>query len=150
MRSFLGIPYARPPRGELRWRAPQPLPPWSGSRDALQFGAECMQDRGRTPVPMSEDCLFLNIWVADKPKSHRQPVLVWVHGGAFRVGSAGQPTYDGARLARQGIIVVTLNYRLGKFGFLAHPALTQARPSVAIRARSHWPGSPPAALRCTT
>jgi para-nitrobenzyl esterase len=128
MRSFLGIPYARPPLGELRWRAPQPLPPWTGSRDALQFGAECMQGRGRAPVPMSEDCLFLNIWVADKPKSHRQPVLVWVHGGAFRVGSAGQPIYDGASLARQGIIVVTLNYRLGKFGFLAHPALTLENP----------------------
>lgn len=128
MRSFLGIPYAQPPVGELRWRAPQPLAAWSGSRDALRFGAECMQGRGRTPVPMSEDCLFLNIWVADKPKSHHLPVLVWVHGGAFMVGSAGQPTYDGASLARQGIIVVTLNYRLGKFGFLAHPALTQANP----------------------
>ncbi len=128
MRSFLGVPYALPPVGELRWRPPQPLPAWSGSRDALQFGAECMQGRGRAPVAMSEDCLFLNIWVADKPRSHHLPVLVWVHGGAFMVGSAGQPTYDGASLARQGLIVVTLNYRLGKFGFLAHPALTQANP----------------------
>ncbi len=74
---------------------------------------------------MSEDCLFLNVWVAAKPKSRHLPVLVWVHGGAFKVGSAGQPTYDGASLARQGMIVVTLNYRLGKFGFLAHPALTR-------------------------
>jgi para-nitrobenzyl esterase len=128
MRSFLGVPYAQPPVGELRWRPPQPLSAWSGSRDALQFGAECMQGRGRAPVPMSEDCLFLNVWVADKPKSRHLPVLVWVHGGAFMVGSAGQPTYDGASLARQGMIVVTLNYRLGKFGFLAHPALTQANP----------------------
>jgi len=128
MRSFLGVPYALPPVGELRWRPPQPPQAWSGSRDALQFGAECMQGRGRTAVLMSEDCLFLNLWVADKPKSHHLPVLVWVHGGAFMVGSAGQPTYDGASLARQGIIVVTLNYRLGRFGFLAHPALTQANP----------------------
>jgi para-nitrobenzyl esterase len=128
MRSFLGVPYAQPPVGELRWRPPQPLSAWSGSRDALQFGAECMQGRGRAPVPMSEDCLFLNVWVADKPKSRHLPVLVWVHGGAFMVGSAGQPAYEGASLARQGMIVVTLNYRLGKFGFLAHPALTQANP----------------------
>jgi para-nitrobenzyl esterase len=128
MRSFLGVPYAQPPVGELRWRAPQGLPAWSGSRDALQFGAECMQGRGRAPVAMSEDCLFLNVWVADKPKSRHLPVLVWVHGGAFMVGSGGQPTYEGASLARQGMIVVTLNYRLGKFGFLAHPALTQAIP----------------------
>jgi para-nitrobenzyl esterase len=128
MRSFLGVPYAQPPVGELRWRPPQSLPAWSGSRDALQFGAECMQGRGRAPVPMSEDCLFLNVWVAEKPKSRRLPVLVWVHGGAFMVGSAAQPTYDGASLARQGMIVVTLNYRLGRFGFLAHPALTHANP----------------------
>ncbi|HEY6458188.1 MAG TPA: carboxylesterase family protein [Steroidobacteraceae bacterium] len=128
MRSFLGVPYARAPVGELRWRPPQPLPAWSGSREAVQFGAECMQGRGRAPVAMSEDCLFLNVWVAAKPPSHHLPVLVWVHGGAFMVGSAAQPTYDGASLARQGMIVVTLNYRLGKFGFLAHPALTLANP----------------------
>jgi para-nitrobenzyl esterase len=128
VRSFLGVPFALPPVGELRWRAPQPPAAWSGSRDALQFGAECMQGRGRAPMAMSEDCLFLNVWVADKPKPRHLPVLVWVHGGAFMVGSAAQPTYDGASLARQGMIVVTLNYRLGKFGFLAHPALTQANP----------------------
>ncbi len=128
MRSFLGVPYARPPIGDLRWRAPQPLPAWSGTRDALKFGPECMQGAGRAAVPMSEDCLFVNVWVAAKPASRHLPVLVWVHGGAFRVGSAGQPVYDGASLARRGLIVVTLNYRLGKFGFLAHPALTQENP----------------------
>ena len=128
MRSFLGVPYARPPVGELRWRAPQPLPAWSGSRDALQFGVQCMQAAGPTPAMMSEDCLFLNVWVAAKPKSRRLPVLVWVHGGAFRAGSAAQPIYDGASLARQGLVVVTLNYRLGKFGFLAHPALMAENP----------------------
>jgi len=130
MRSFLGVPYAKPPVGDLRWRAPQPLPAWSGSRDALQFGAQCMQGRrGTTPVAMSEDCLFLNIWVPAKPRHRQLPVLVWVHGGAFKVGSAGQPVYDGAGLARQGLVVVTLNYRLGKFGFLAHPALTRENPA---------------------
>ena len=128
MRSFLGVPYASAPVGDLRWRAPQPLRAWAGTRDALQFGPECMQGAGRAPVPMSEDCLFVNVWVAAKPASGRLPVLVWVHGGAFKVGSAGQPVYDGASLARRGLIVVTLNYRLGKFGFLAHPALTQENP----------------------
>jgi para-nitrobenzyl esterase len=128
MRSFLGVPYARPPIGELRWRAPQPLPAWAGSRDALTFGPECMQGSGRAPVAMSEDCLFLNIWVPAKAAARHLPVLVWVHGGAFMVGSAAQPLYDGASLARRGLIVVTLNYRLGKFGFLAHPALTQENP----------------------
>jgi para-nitrobenzyl esterase len=129
-RSFLGVPYAKAPVGELRWRPPQPLPAWSGTRDALQFGAQCMQGRrGTTPVAMSEDCLFLNIWVPAKPEHCHLPVLVWVHGGAFKVGSAGQPVYDGASLARQGLVVVTLNYRLGKFGFLAHPALTRENPA---------------------
>jgi para-nitrobenzyl esterase len=127
--SFLGVPYAQAPVGELRWRAPQPLPAWSGSRDALQFGAECMQgQRGPAPVSMSEDCLFLNVWVPPKRTWHKLPVLVWVHGGAFKVGSAGQPVYEGASLARHGIIVVTLNYRLGRFGFFAHPALTRDNP----------------------
>ena len=128
MRSFLGVPYARPPTGELRWRAPQPPAAWAGSRDALTFGPECMQGPGRAPVAMSEDCLFLNVWVAAKPAARHLPVLVWVHGGAFVVGSAGQPLYNGASLARRGLLVVTLNYRLGKFGFLAHPALTQENP----------------------
>jgi para-nitrobenzyl esterase len=129
MRSFLGVPYAKPPLGELRWQPPQALPAWSGTRDALQFGAECMQGR-RAPAapPMSEDCLFLNVWVASKRAARHLPVLVWVHGGAFKVGSAGQAVYEGASLARRGMIVVTLNYRLGKFGFLAHPALTQENP----------------------
>jgi para-nitrobenzyl esterase len=129
MRSFLGVPYAQPPVGDLRWRPPQPLPAWRGTRDALQFGAQCMQGRrGAAPVAMSEDCLFVNIWVPAKPKARHLPVLVWVHGGAFKVGAAGQPVYDGANLARRGLVVVTLNYRLGKFGFLAHPALTRENP----------------------
>jgi para-nitrobenzyl esterase len=129
MRSFLGVPYAKPPVGELRWRPPQPLPVWSGTRDALQFGPQCMQgQRSAAPVAMSEDCLYLNIWVPAKPRHRHLPVLVWVHGGAFKVGAAAQPVYDGANLAAQGLVVVTLNYRLGKFGFLAHPALTRENP----------------------
>jgi len=129
LRSFLGVPYAMAPVGDLRWRAPQPLPAWSGTRDALQFGPQCMQgQRGPAASAMSEDCLFLNLWVPGKGIMHRLPVLVWVHGGAFKVGSASQPLYDGASLARAGMIVVTLNYRLGKLGFLAHPALTQEHP----------------------
>ncbi len=129
IRSFLGVPYAQPPVGDLRWRPPRPLPAWSGTRDALQFGAQCMQGRrGAAPVAMSEDCLFVNIWVPAKPRHRHLPVLVWVHGGAFKVGAAGQPVYDGASLARRGLVVVTLNYRLGRFGFLAHPALTRENP----------------------
>ncbi|MEJ0006199.1 MAG: carboxylesterase family protein [Steroidobacteraceae bacterium] len=128
MRGFLGVPYARAPVGDLRWRAPETLPLWSGTRDALQFGPECMQGQGRTPAAMSEDCLFLNVWVPAHSAFRKLPVLVWVHGGAFMVGSAAQPVYDGASLARRGIIVVTVNYRLGKFGFLAHPALTKENP----------------------
>jgi len=128
-RSFLGVPYVKAPVGDLRWRPPQDLPVWTGVRDALAFGPECMQgQRGATPVAMSEDCLFLNIWVPAKPKSSHLPVLVWVHGGAFKVGAASQPVYDGASLAQQGLVVVTLNYRLGRFGFLAHPALTGENP----------------------
>ncbi len=130
MRSFLGVPYAQAPIGDLRWRPPRPLVPWSGTRDALQFGPECMQgQRPGAAVAMSEDCLFLNVWVAAKRAARHLPVLVWVHGGAFKVGSAGQPVYEGASLARRGMIVVTLNYRLGKFGFLAHPALTGENPA---------------------
>jgi para-nitrobenzyl esterase len=129
VRRFLGIPYAQAPVGELRWRPPRPLAPWSGTRAALQFGAECMQGRSATaPVPMSEDCLFLNIWLPSRHAGRRLPVLVWVHGGAFKVGTASQPLYDGAELARRGMVVVTLNYRLGRFGFLAHPALTHETP----------------------
>ena len=129
VRRFLGIPYARAPLGDLRWRPPQALPAWSGTRAAVQFGPECMQGRsGPATVPMSEDCLFLNIWVPTRHAGRRLPVLVWVHGGAFRVGTASLPLYDGAQLARQQVVVVTLNYRLGRFGFLAHPALTHENP----------------------
>lgn len=132
--SFLGIPYAQPPVGALRWQAPQPLARWSGLRQALAPGKACLQvmaprgpEAAITPDQMSEDCLSLNVWRPAAAAARPLPVLVWIHGGAFRLGAAGLPLYDGAALARRGVLVVSLNYRLGVFGFLAHP-LWQARP----------------------
>lgn len=125
---FRGIPYAAPPVGPLRWRAPQPPAPWQGMRDATAFGAICPQPvppRGPEPHPalQSEDCLFLNIWAPPSAETTLLPVMVWVHGGAFRLGAGSQSLYDGSHLARQGVVVVTLNYRLGVFGTFGHPAL---------------------------
>lgn len=127
--SFRAIPYAAPPVGPLRWRAPQPPEPWSGERNAGRVGAICIQppsngDPGVGPLPMSEDCLTLNVWtplVGDKVPF---PVMVWIHGGGLGTGSGTATLYDGAHLARRGVVVVTINYRLGRLGFFAHPALT--------------------------
>lgn len=128
--SFLGIPYAQPPVGPLRWQPPQPLLRWPGLRQALAPGKACLQvtaPRGPestiTPDQMSEDCLSLNVWRPAEPAGHPLPVLVWIHGGAFRLGSSALPLYQGAALARRGVLVVSLNYRLGVFGFLAHPLM---------------------------
>lgn len=127
--SFKNIPYAAPPVGSLRWRAPQPVKPWKGVRPADKMGALCQQkyngkDNGVGPLPMSEDCLTLNVF---SPANARgAPVMVWIHGGGFVNGSGTAALYDGAALARQGVVVVTINYRLGRFGFFAHPALTAA------------------------
>jgi para-nitrobenzyl esterase len=125
--SFKGIPFAAPPVGDLRWRAPQPARPWTGVRSAEQYGAICeqkykAQDNGVGPLPKSEDCLTLNVFAPAQAKS--APVMVWIHGGGFVNGSGTAALYDGAAVARQGVVVVTLNYRLGRFGFFAHPALT--------------------------
>ena len=125
--SFKGVPFATPPVGELRWRPPQPVKPWRGVRAADKHGSLCQQkynpgDNGVGPLPMSEDCLTLNVFAPEGAK--RLPVMVWIHGGGFVNGSGTAALYDGAALARQGVVVVTLNYRLGRFGFLAHPALT--------------------------
>jgi para-nitrobenzyl esterase len=125
---FKGIPYAKPPVGDLRWKPPQPTAHWQGVRNATQFSPACMQPK----VPsksiyagdigaISEDCLYLNIW-APANASHA-PVLFWIHGGAFTTGSGGEAMYDGAKLAARGIVVVSINYRLGVFGWLAHPEL---------------------------
>ena len=132
--AFLGVPYAAPPVGANRWRPPGQAPRWSGVRDASRFGAGCMQQvwgafppytkEFLTPEPVSEDCLFLNVWTPAAAAGQKMPVLVFIHGGGFVGGSSSAPLYDGAALARNGIVVVTINYRLGVFGYLAHPELT--------------------------
>jgi len=128
VRSFKGVPYARPPVGDLRWRAPQPAEPWGGERDAGQVGAICIQppangDNGVGPLPMSEDCLTLNVW-APADREGPLPVMVWIHGGGLNNGSGTAALYDGSNLAKRGVVVVTINYRLGRLGFFGHPALT--------------------------
>jgi len=126
--SFKDIPYAAPPVGTLRWRPPAPAPGWSGVRDASRFGALCMQklvkDNGVGPSPASEDCLTLNVFTPAGAPTAGLPVMVWIHGGGFVNGSATAALYEGGALARQDVVVVTVNYRLGRFGFFAHPALT--------------------------
>jgi para-nitrobenzyl esterase len=130
--SFKGIPYALPPVNELRWREPKPPVDWKGIRDASKFCSNCMQLNNRrlpwTDEYMirgetSEDCLFLNIWTPAKTAMDNLPVLVFLHGGGLREGSGSIDVYDGEELAKKGIIVITINYRLGVFGFLAHPWL---------------------------
>ena len=127
---FRGIPYARPPVGPLRWRAPESLPRWAGVRDATAFGPACLQPQPQlssiyspaAPLPMSEDCLTLNIWAP--AKAREAPVFFWIHGGALTTGSSREPMYDGRKLAERGVIVVSINYRLGVLGWLAHPELS--------------------------
>ncbi len=127
---FKGIPFAAPPVGPLRWREPQPPAPWSGIRPATHFGHDCMQtpyviSSGQT---VSEDCLTLNIWTPSVRPSAKAPVMVFIYGGAFIGGSSAYSLYDGAALARKGVVVVSFNYRVGVFGFLAHPQLTAQSP----------------------
>lgn len=125
VRVFKGIPYAAPPVGALRWRPPSPPAAWTGAHDAGAFGPACLQperpDGLRTSDAQSEDCLTLNVWTPTNAK--KAPVMVWVHGGAFRIGSSSSAFYDGAGFAQSGIVLVSINYRLGGFGFFAHPAL---------------------------
>lgn len=128
-RSFKGIPYAAPPVGPLRWKPPQPVASWSGVRPALEFGPRPMQGRifedmvFRDKGP-SEDCLYLNVWIPEKARHEKLPVMVWIFGGGFAAGGTSEPRQDGAKLCQQGVIVVSMNYRLGIFGFLALPELT--------------------------
>jgi para-nitrobenzyl esterase len=120
VRVFKGIPFAAPPVGDLRWRAPKPAAHWDGVRKADQFGSICMQ--GTTG---NEDCLYLNVWTGAKAASEKRPVMVWIYGGGYTSGSGSQAMYDGEALAKKGAVIVTLNYRLGVFGFFAHPELTR-------------------------
>jgi para-nitrobenzyl esterase len=135
---FKGIPFAAPPVGDLRWREPQPPVPWSGVRKAAEFSASCIQTIRNELQPwtyefmthnrISEDCLYLNVWTPAQSPGERRPVYIFVYGGAFNSGSAAVPLYDGEGLAQKGLVVVTFNYRVGAFGFLALPELTRESP----------------------
>ena len=138
---FKGIPFAAPPIGENRWRAPQPAADWEGIRDASRFAPISMQS---TPglgtdvyckewhvdpeIPMDEDCLYLNVWTSAKSVDEKQPVLVWYFGGRLQWGYPSEMEFDGERLAKRGVVVVTVNYRINCFGFLAHKELTKEAP----------------------
>jgi len=133
--AFKGIPYAAPPAGALRWREPQPAPPWEGVRQATRFGASCVQPpspSGRQPAEMSEDCLFLNVWAPTSSAPEKLAVLFFIHGGA---GLFGSGNLNGEALAQKGILVVTLNYRLGIFAGMGHPELSAESPH---RACGHY------------
>ena len=126
--SFKGIPFAAPPVGDLRWRAPQPAAAWSGVRSAETYGPACLQGGqfgGMAGANASEDCLTVNVWAPNHPAAKKLPVMVWIYGGGFIGGASGTPFYDGANFARDGVVMVSLNYRLGRLGWFAHPALTK-------------------------
>ncbi|MCX6630703.1 MAG: carboxylesterase family protein [Candidatus Solibacter sp.] len=137
---FMGIPFAQPPVGDLRWREPMPVKAWTGVREATQYGAPCAQVAAgwndKVAAAGSEDCLFLNVWAPEWPSRSRKPVMFWIHGGAnmggSAMGAAGiEPPFDGEKLAQRGVVVVTINYRLGMFGFFVHPELTAESPHSA-------------------
>lgn len=135
---FRGLPYAQPPTGALRWRAPQPLLPWTEVRAAAAAQPACPQKRGLSlegggdPGRLDEDCLYLNVFAPPADVSTKRPVMVWIHGGALIFGTGSLPLYDASALARRGAIVVTINYRLGPLGFFAHPALEAESPNGAV------------------
>jgi para-nitrobenzyl esterase len=133
VRTFKGVPYAAPPVGDLRWKEPQPVPAWQGVRKATEFGPRCMQGRiyddmvFRDAGP-SEDCLHLNVWSPKTSGDKKLPVMVWIYGGGFQAGATSEPRQDGERLAHRGVVVVSMDYRLGIFGFYSHPELTAESP----------------------
>ncbi len=132
--AFKGIPYAAPPVGNLRWRPPQPPADWTGIRSAAQYGHDCMQlpfpsDAAPLGTEPAEDCLVLNVWAPQSRSGHALPVMVWIHGGGFVNGGSSPAVYDGSQFARGGVVFVSFNYRLGRFGFFAHPALTRENPN---------------------
>ena len=124
--SYKGIPFAAPPVGDLRWKAPAPAKPWTGVKKADAFECACMQASGAmgNTAPVSEDCLYLNVWTPAKKTDEKIPVIYWVHGGGYSGGSTSTPMYDGTGFAKKGVILVAVAYRLGPFGFLAHPELS--------------------------
>ncbi len=124
---YKGIPFAAPPVGDLRWRAPQPAEKWEGVRQATKFAPAPMQG-GNPPAGKSEDCLYLNVWTPAKSAKDCLPVLVWIYGGGFSFGSTSEPVYDGEKLARKGVVLVSIAYRVGQLGFLAHPELSAESP----------------------
>ena len=135
VRAYKGVPFAAPPVGSLRWRAPKSPATWQGIRNAREFSASCIQtivDERKpwtyefmTHTPISEDCLYLNVWTAANNSNERRPVFFWMHGGGYTEGTGAVPVYDGEALARKGLVVVTVNYRLGVLGFLSHPELSR-------------------------
>jgi para-nitrobenzyl esterase len=136
VRTLKGIPFAAPPVGDLRWKEPQPVKNWTGARNADQFGAACMQRAGgdywHRGAGTSEDCLFLNVWTPAK-SGNKLPVMLYIFGGGFVNGEGSEPRYDGERMARKGIVTVSINYRLGIFGFMAHPDLLERIGASRVR-----------------
>ena len=136
VRIFKGIPFAAPPVGDLRWKAPQPLSSWNGILQCSEFGPSPVQNTPEPfycwteefiakPEPINEDCLYLNVWTTAKTENEKQPVIVWIYGGGFTSGSANCDIYDGEELARKGVVFVSINYRVGILGFMAHPELSK-------------------------
>src|SRR5471032_2818542 len=140
VRAYLGMPFAASPTADFRWKPPQAVTPWQGVRDATSFGPQCLQGGGSPKsvyfeysggdLPMNEDCLSLNVWTPAGPVKDL-PVMVWLYGGGFQVGSSSRPTFYGTRLAERGVVMVSLNYRVGVLGFLAHPELAAESPQHA-------------------